>query len=238
MTMKIMLRSVLFIGALMILNQSAFSEYRVWTDQDGKTIEAEYVTSVGDKIVLRNKDGSEMRVSIDDTDRENKGRSFNRGAGFQVQRESVQVDVSIHKTSPAPYEAPLRAELYLIGKPENTDAYVVIGQKSSKFQFTTENKYEHDFSSGTVHLKQVEAGRQVGLEYEGYLVAVRDRKGEVVEIKASKLDFSKNAEAIMGSERGEVFDEDFKKVDMEEMRKRKEKKKLPTPGKRFPGRKF
>ncbi len=239
---------------------SGMAEQRVWTDTSGKTMEAEYVRTTGDQVVLRKQDGSEFKVSLDtlsmrdrkyavlqapphveikvstNTDRENEGYGSGRGSGFQVQTESVQCTVSIRKTSSVPYEAPLVSEVYLIGQPEQKEMYVILDRTVSKFKFSVENKNQHSYESGTINLKQVEAGKQTGVEYKGYIAVVKDRTDSVISMKCSKLIFEKNAELILGSQRGTAFDEAFNLVDRAEKKARDQSRK--TAKKRFPGRRF
>jgi hypothetical protein len=215
--------SILFSAGL------ATAEMRNWADKKGNIIEAEHVATLDDKVVLRKADGSEIRVSLDTlsekdrkyailqkpprieikvspkTDRSNTG--YNRNV--QIQKETVEVEVNIRKSSSAPYEAPLHAELYVIGRPEQHDGYMILDKKVQRIQFTTENDNQQTFSSAPVVLKQLEAGKQAGVEYKGYLVVVLDRKGEIIDSKASKLDYAQNAEAIMAGSKGTKFDGDF-----------------------------
>ncbi|WP_372846019.1 SHD1 domain-containing protein [Pontiella sp.] len=238
--------------------QASFAEMRIWTDQKGKSIEAEFVRTTTDKVVLRKADGLELSVSLDtlcekdrryailqappsidisvsiNVDRENKGRTWAGGPGFQIQTESISAEMKIRKTSTAAYEAPLNAELYLIGQTEKDDFYIVLDRRVSGFRFAAENKNGYGFSSGEVSLKQLEGGTQVGIEYTGYLAVVRDKAGNVLELKTNKLDFRKNAEAIFGSERGTIFDEDFVKVVRNKDKDAAEKRQRYQ----FPGRRF
>ncbi len=259
--------TVVLLSGIVAINfsLSALAEMRIWTDETGKTIEAEHVRTLDDKVVLKLVDGSEIKVSLDTltekdrkyaillapprveikvsvkNERDNKavGRS-NRGPGMQVQQESVQATVDIRKSSSAPYEAPLQSEVYLIGRPEQADYYMILNTSKSKFQFTTENKNEHSYESGMVNLKQLEAGKQAGVEYEGYLAIVRDRNNEIIGMKCSKLVFEKNAEAIVGSKKGEVFDENFESVERKEAKEeaRQEAGKENQKKRGFPGRRF
>jgi len=167
--MKLLIKSFLAAAILAAICGQARAELRVWKDSSGKTIEAEHVRTLDDKVILKLEDGSEIRVSLDTlserdrryailqkpprieitvsakVDRENKGYSRNIGGGFQVQSETVQATVNIRKSSPSPYEAPLKSELYLIGKTERDDQYRILEKSSSKFRFTTENDNEHSY---------------------------------------------------------------------------------------------
>ena len=143
----------------------------------------------------------------------------------------MYAEVKLRKSSPAPYEAPLISEVYLIGQLEQADNYVILERAKTRFNFAAEN--EHVFESEDISLKQVESGRQIGVEYRGYLAIVRDKTNTVLEMKTNKLDFQKNSEAIIGSERGAVFDKDFNPLKRKEVRKEaKPKRRNPFPGRR------
>lgn len=255
--------NALFTGLMAFsLTLPVFSEMRIWTDKTGKTIEAEHYRTLDDKVILKKADGSEVRVSLDtltekdrryailmtpprveisvsvDTDRENKGvGNSNRGPGYQVQQENVQAKVEVRKSSSAPYAAPLQSEVYLIGKSEQGEMYKVLDHSKSNFKFTTENKNTHSFESDSVSLKQLESGQQMGIEYEGYLAIVRDRTGQILEAKSSKLIFQRNADSIIGSKKNDVFDKEFNLVNKEQVKKevqsRKEKVRKRVPGRNF-----
>lgn len=238
------------------------AEYRIWEDTSGKTMDAEYVTSVDGKVVLRKTDGSEIRVSLDSlcendqryvmlkqppsmeiavstkVDRENTGQGGDfRRDNFQVQAETIQVDVAFRKKSTKPYGAELKAEIYVIGQRERDGSYIILDLTKSTFVFTPENKNLHTVSSPNINLKQLEGGRQFGLEYRGYLVAVKDVSGQVVSMKCSKLDFEKNAAVILACVRGDMLSNDFKPVEKKEGDNRSSSDgtnyKQRVPGRRF-----
>ena len=107
---SILISAVLVLG----LNYSATAEMRIWTDQNGKTIEAEHIRTMDDKVILKMADEVEIKVSLDtltekdrkyailmapprveinvatQTDRDNKAVGpDSRGPGFQVQKEKL-----------------------------------------------------------------------------------------------------------------------------------------------------
>jgi hypothetical protein len=76
----------------------------------------------------------------------------------------------------------------------------------------------------------------VGVEYKGYLIAVRDKNGDILSLKCSKLDYEKNAKAIMAGDKGTTFDAEFTQVgqkSQEDNRKPNKQNKKPLPGRRF-----
>ena len=60
--MKQMIRRILATVLLVSVVPSGFAEFRMWTDQAGKQIEAERVRIVDDKVVLREQDGVTGRL--------------------------------------------------------------------------------------------------------------------------------------------------------------------------------
>jgi hypothetical protein len=252
-----MKHSVLFLSAFsMLVSHVAQAELRVWTDQNGKTIEAEHVRTLTNTVVLRQVNGFEIRISLDtlserdrqyailqtpprieisvasDTDRSNTGYGGRRS--IQVQEETVSVEVKVRKSSSAPYEAPLRAEIYLIGSPENKEGFIILDKRIDQFSFSVDNGNQHVIQSRGIKLKQIESGRQIGVEYKGYLVAIVDKSNEILQLKCSKLDYEKNAAAIMAGEKGTMFNGRFEELDQnQEIRSPTDAPKKPVAGRRF-----
>ena len=238
-----------------LLAQAAPAEYRMWVDKEGSAIEAEHVRTTADQVVLRKRDGSQIRVKLDalsdqdrqlayklapleveidasvKVDRSNTGYSTRIGGGMQVQEETVDAAIAIRKTSTAPYEGPLSCELFILGSPEQSDGYIVVERATERFEFSAANKYHHSFEPGPIRLRQLETGHGRGIEYEGYLCVVRDAAGTPVAAKASNGEFRENAEAILDARRGDVFDEDFRP---QERRSDSQRRKTGVlPGRRF-----
>ena len=233
----------------------ASAELRVWTDQSGKTIEAEHVRTLTDQVVLRQADGTEIRVSLETLserdrryaivltpprldinvsrrkDSTNKSGPNNYGPGRQMTEEVISLTATLRKSSSAPYEAPLLAELYLLGTASQSERYVVLEKTTERLRYAEDNS--HTFSSGEVNLRQFEGQDKHGVNYEGYLLAVFDKAGDVISLKCSKLAFEKNADAILDAQRGTVFDEDFEVVDQKGREKKPASKENKKPKKRF-----
>lgn len=252
-------KSTLFIlFAMIAFMGSTYAELRIWTDVNGESIEAEHVRTLADKVVLRQADGREIRVSLDtlserdrryavlqtppridisvssDTDRSNTTYGNRRSA--QVQEETVSVEVKFRKSSPSPYEEPLTAELFLIGTPAKTGGYMILEKSKQNFSFTAEKKNEYIFASKEVNLQQLDGGRSLGVEFNGYLIAVRDKTESIIALKCSKLDFEKNAEQILAGERGDAFDDEFEPIERKqkkEARKSEKASRNPFSGRRF-----
>lgn len=253
--MKI-LNAGLFVALVLLPASLCAEEVRIWKDSDGKTIEAEYVKTLGDKVVLQLGDGQEIRVSLNSLskrdqrylkmlaipridldvsvrlDRENVSSRKPRRA-VQIQSETIEASVSVQKTSPAPYDLPLRVELSLLGKLENKDVFVVLSRSGERFRFSAENENAFSVDSSPVSLQQLESGVQRGVEYAGYVAAVTDRAGELIAVKGSESAFEEHAAEILTRKRGDVMDAGFDSIKRKKVRKQVMKGKRKVPGKRF-----
>jgi hypothetical protein len=228
--------SALAVVACLGFQQGSLAEFRPWSDVRGNAIEAEYVRTAGETVVLRKRDGSEIKVPLsslseedrsyamlqnppgieikvdDRVDREILG--YTRGGGGSGKRElqSIMVEVSLRKTSSEKYDPELVMELFLIGRTKQLNRYVIVEKAESTFSFSDKNKGLHTYSCGPVDIRSMAGNRRAGSEYDGYLAVVRDRRKEIVATKASRLEYIKNADIILGASKGGLFDEDFNLV--------------------------
>ena len=246
--------AVAWLVLLVLAYGSVRGELRVWTDEHGKTIEAEHVTTLSDQVVLRRADGTEVRVSLDTLSEKDRAyavlktpprldisvspkqnRSNSRGAkgrpGSQVTDEAIIVAASIKKSSPSPYDATLRAELFVLGGAPNHDGYMILDVTTDEFNLSASSP--HSFDSNEINLRQVEYREKRGVEYEGYLLVVRDANGDIISKKTSKLAFEKNAAAILEGKTGTVFDDEFGVVKQRAKPAPQKNPKKPLPGRRF-----
>lgn len=239
-----------------VVSVSEAGELRIWTDENGTTMEAEYVRTQDGRAVLKRADGTEIRVSVDTlserdqryiilqspprlsisvspkSNRSNTG--YNRGV--QVTDETISARATIKKGSSAPYSAKLTAELYMIGSRSGKEGCMILDKETSTFEFSAENNNSHTFESAAVNLQQVQFGSTKGIEYAGYVLAVRDKEGEVLEVKANKKEFSVHAAAILTGSKGTVFDEKYevvRKSEKPDTRKGVKKDRKLFPGKRY-----
>ena len=220
--------------SLILVASSLRAEFRVWTDANGKSVKAEHVINMADKVVLRLTDGREIKVplgSLSESDRllatvlqppkleievspissrSNQSlRSAGPGSGIQVQEESVTVKVDVRKVGSVPYDARLRAELYVLGEQEN--GLVVIDQITSIFSFPSAKSEVHSFSSAPVKVSKLEGARR-GTEYDGYLLVIFNSRGDVVEVKGSRQEYHNKYQSILATGKGSALDEEYNQV--------------------------
>lgn len=149
-----------------------------------------------------------LRVDIDaSTIRET--RNIGAGADGEVKVEQVQLDVKIHKSSSQPWKNPVFAELYVIGKPVNTDTFTVVGVTKEEFTFTTENDNTFAFKSAPYQFGETSGNINVGNEYETYLVIVIDHEGKAVETRSGRSLSEKEMTLIRTLEINKIYDENL-----------------------------
>lgn len=243
--MKPVVGSLVGLFAVLLVVQSAAAEFRIWTDQDGKSIEAEYVQLMGSRVVLRNRNGVEIRVPLeklsskdqryvllqapptidikvsDKVDRENIGYVGNRLYGSQIRNEMVKVSVGLRKTSASPYSLKLKLKVVLIGRLEQLDRYVVLSNIDSTFQFTDKNKGLFSFDCPPFDLRQQKGSRLSGREYSGYLIAICDENDKVIAIKGSRSEFEKNSKILLAAGKNALFDRQFAMIRKGNTKRRK-----------------
>jgi hypothetical protein len=216
--------------------ETSGGELREWTDQDGNTLKAEYVRTEVESVILRREDGTEFKISmksLSDKDIEfvrlqtpprimikvepsvdtyTVGYLGNDGYDYTVRYEVVEPSVLLRKTSTEPYEATLEMELLLLGRIRETRRYVIVDKVMVPFTFTGKQSYEVYYVGYPVDLRQVRGSWRSGLQYEGYLVMVRDSMGRLVTAKSNKARMERNAETLADVETGTMLTDHFKVV--------------------------
>ncbi|MEN8255369.1 MAG: hypothetical protein ABFR33_07865 [Verrucomicrobiota bacterium] len=151
---------------------------RTWTLVDGRTFEAEYVTTIGRKSVFKSKRGKTLKMlkgQICEEDREfielesppvldisfskqSRQRDFTDpvpDAQWQILPVShyYTFSANIKQTSPGDYNHELRAEIFAVGAERgNGDRYILLDHQEDNFMLTEENQRQYRFSGKTVEL--------------------------------------------------------------------------------------
>ena len=235
MKTSVLVISTLCMAAFSMAEPSG-DEVREWTDRDGKTVKAEYVRTEVSSVILRRKDGSEFKVSMQSlsdkdidfvrlqtpprilinmepsVDSYTVGYLGNDGYDYTVKYQVVEPSVLLRKTSTEPYEAPLEMELILLGRIREVDRYIIIDSAVVSFSFTGKQTYEVTYVGYPVDLRQIRGSWRSGVEYEGYLVMVWDSKGNLVASKSSKVVMEQNAEELSGAQVGSMLTDQMKVI--------------------------
>lgn len=235
-SMKKTIIMLLFMASCVAFGESDSGTFRVWTDRDGSTVKAAYVRTEVESVILRREDGSEFKVSMKSlsqpdvdfvrlqtpprieinmepsVDSYTVGYLGNAGYDYTVKYQVVEPSVLLRKTSTEPYEAPLEMEVILLGRIREVDRYIIIDNSVVSFAFKGKQSYEVSYVGYPVDLRQISGSWKSGVEYEGYLVIIRDSRGKLVAVKGSKNALEQNAAELSGAQTGSMLTDQLKVI--------------------------
>jgi len=201
------------------------SPLRTWTGMDGKTIEAEYVMVMGDKVVLKTAKGKQKRiplVQLSPEDREyielSNPPKFNIDFSAKTKQvfsvvhgsssgETVGYDycakVRLKQISSGDYNHQLHVECFAIGKEVEGNRFYLIDRQESSFMPTKKNGKSHEFSGRTVRLENYwlvfsrsKQEQHRGQKQHGYLITVTDERGKIIQHQESNPWLYENLENL------------------------------------------
>lgn len=189
-------------------------ELRTWTFSDGRTLEAEFVRILFDKIVLKDAQGKEHTLPremfvLSDADREflelenppvldllfrksieQKNFSMIRGSENRPPEWRGQFGAKVVQKSSGDYGHELTVEFFAIGQEIKGDRYILLDRRSQTFTPTKANKRSVEFySKRLVRMTDLWNGStnysRRGEQYYGFVITVRDKRGKLVAVDAS-----------------------------------------------------
>jgi len=202
--MKIFLIHFILLG---VLFSASAAEMRIWEDKDGNRYEAEFVREFFDKMTLRCKDGTEVRIPVEDFsehDQKYMRVTVPPNVSIKVSKtqwvkpkppemwptEDVQTMVkgtaTIQKESKRIFTSRLNAELFMIAKEVDGDNFILLSKTDSSFLLGDHNDNTHVFSSEPDFTRKYDEMGPSGWRgelYEGYLIIVSDKDGNTLAIK-------------------------------------------------------
>jgi len=208
---------------------------RTWGESGGKTIEAEFVTVIGDKVVLKDSRGKQRKIpltQLSDEDRlfielanppkfnidfskKSSTRSLDAGP-FVTNLQWVPriydfiFSTRLKQESAGEYNHELHVEFFAIGEEVNGDNYILLDRQESFFTPTKENGRSHEFSGDEVMLEVRDwtffADLYKGEKYGGYLVLVTDERGKIIDVGSSHKWLPDLAEILRKFPLGKHFD--------------------------------
>ena len=172
---------------------------------DGKEshIDISDLSANDQKYVLKNSP-PKIDISVSAvTDRKNKGFSFedpndsNYDRDVQVQTSTTFYKATLKRSGSIPYDRPIQAELYVIGFKKQAEEFVVLSKTIKTFTFGQgEVEDEFVFTSDPITTKNLQGGREKGIEYHGNLLVLVDDKGHVFSAKGSRSKMEEHAAFI------------------------------------------
>ncbi|MCF7817011.1 MAG: hypothetical protein K9M54_03925 [Kiritimatiellales bacterium] len=207
-----------------LLAQPALAETRIWTSNVGSQLKAELVKETGDKVVLRDETGRELRVSRsylspDDIEYLDSRILPVLGLKSDIKVESVvktglgvvqvvDYSIEVRQIGSEPYVSPVNVVLYLIGMVGDNKAYVVLQRTQEQVRFTAEQR-NPKFSGPSLSLGSPEIRKRNGVEYLGYLITVSTPGGQIIEVKSDHELLEANAGFISKFNAGDLFGPDM-----------------------------
>jgi hypothetical protein len=183
------------------------AEARLWTLTSGEQLEAEYVNEAFDAVSVQC-EGKIIKIQLDKLSEADRSyvelqnppelkiefihRSDQLVGYFKATPYLPRVippiliqytfGAQVQQTSSRPYSHPLTVEYFAVGRQlQDRDKYILLERKSSVFKPSDENDQKLEFTGRAIRLISYEGrNERMGRDYAGYLVVVRDRRGEIV----------------------------------------------------------
>ncbi|RKX39824.1 MAG: hypothetical protein DRP64_13685 [Verrucomicrobia bacterium] len=223
---------------------AAENPVRQWMLVDGRSVEAEFVTEIAGKAILKNTKGKQIRIpmkELSDADRSHilfsfppsldinfskttKQHKFGdtvNGAPPPVRGQYYTFSTQVKKTSTRPYDFGLTAEFFAVGNEFGGGKRMLLDYRKADFTLTKENDYAFKFSGKPVQLIDYQMnGERKGKKYRGFLVVVKDSRGEVITYETPSENLYRNLDNLRKVKVGWYFDKQCVRC-------------LPTPPKPF-----
>ena len=205
---------------------------RIWTHRGGKTLEAEWVSLMGDKVVLKTAKGKQLKFALNqlsDADREHielaNPPEFNLSFTKQSSQRIIETTPYLNESAPQifdwtfgakvkqrgarPYHHTLKVELFSVGQQYlDDDKFILLDRQTTTFIPTRENQRSCLFKSPrVVEMKKYDLHDQThGRKYKGYLILVSDERGRIIQYATSNTWLYEKREPLMNIPVGRFFD--------------------------------
>ena len=195
----------------------------VWTRSDGKSFEAEYVSVIGGKAVLKTSQGKILKVPManlsakdsehielinppkfaldfvklsDNQPNRYKASPFNNRPPPRV--NDFTFGAKAQQRSAGKYNHELTLEYFAIGKERLGNKYVLLDRQSNTFIPTTENGRSHSFNGDPIEMIEFFNfdNQPRGIRPGGNLITLTDRRGQIIQYSASKSWLWENIENL------------------------------------------
>jgi len=199
---------VAVLGALCLVQIQAGAEVETWSLEDGTTFEAELTQVLFNNALFEDGEGKTSKIPIDELSEESRSRAellnpprldislskdfntvvFPSGITEQSTRlPEVRAyhGFSVKQVSAGAYDHVLEFEMYIIGKELNGPNKILLDKQKGTFVLNEENGRRFKFWSKRQVVYQDWGGSGIdarGEKYYGFLIIIRDERGEVVAV--------------------------------------------------------
>jgi hypothetical protein len=209
---------------------SARGEMREWTFADGSSRKAEFISVVGNKVVLALPSGKQQRIPLAGFSEEdilfielnsppNIDFRFSKSSKARVYPDSWNMNnrpqsfyftfkMDVFRTITSSYRHGLTAEFFVIGKEIHGKKNILLDYQKEEFHFTDDSNEGIEMTSRVIELVRFPMGTQIrGEEYDGYLLTVTDARGEIIAYKATDENWFNHIDNLRQVPIGKIFDD-------------------------------
>jgi hypothetical protein len=190
------------------------SGMRIWTTTDGKEIEAESITVLGGKVVLKTSRGKQVKIPLSKLSSDDRvylelanppefnidfvklseskiSRYEQSPSEMKWGRDPPRVNdfifgAKVKQRSAGLYSHAVMVEYFAIGKERVGDKYILLDRKSSTFIPTAENERAHGFRGEPIEFVEYDVDGDVrGERSDGNMVILTDESGRIIQHSAS-----------------------------------------------------
>ncbi len=217
------------------------SGMRPWRRVDGEALEAELITVMGDKAVLKNRNGKQVKIPISflcDADRNFIDLSnppvfeldfSNTSSQRPLPEQSPYINADqrplrifdytfgakIRQKTAREYNHELTVEFFAVGDEVDGCNHVLLDRQVSTFVPSETNGRAHRFSGQPVKVQTQSISHTApirGTKYGGFLITVTDKRGKIIQYKASHDFLFENLENLKKVPVGKHFNKEGNRV--------------------------
>ena len=202
---------------------SGFAEMRTWVDREGNEYKAEFIRELFDKLTLRDEQGKEFRVAVEDLEENDQlylrtqvppriEINFSENSTWipyetiepamptsYIKTQRVAPVIKLKKISRRPFTSSLKLELFLVATERDGENYVLLSHSEFKVLFGRGLNDEQVFRAkpvDVVNFQAVDHTTRRGEDYHGYVLVLSNVKGEASIIQSDIGDWIEDPDVI------------------------------------------
>ncbi|MDF7808171.1 hypothetical protein P4E94_12030 [Pontiellaceae bacterium B12219] len=185
------------------------SPIRIWTRIDGAAVKGEFVSRMGDQVVLKNALGSTVRIPFGELSSDDRkvvelaeppafNCSFTKQSSQRIIKTTPYLNeipprlleytfgAKMKQTTARAYPHRISVELFVLGQQRIDDRkFVLLDHQVSSFIPDSENGRSHIFRGEPVELMSYDTSEPHGQKYSDYLLVLTDERGEIIQHSSS-----------------------------------------------------
>lgn len=213
------------------------STVRLWTKNNGKTVEAEYLSLVAGRVILKTSQGKRVKIQLDDLspadtkyieliEAPDLKLSFTKSSSQRTMEVTpylpedppkildYEFGAKVRQKSAFEYGHELTVEFFAVGQRLlNSNEYCLLDRQTSTFIPSPENQRSHQFSGEKIETMEYELdGIRRGIRYAGNVVIVTDERGEIIAHSSSAKWLMENLENLKKIPVGRFMDKTCNRI--------------------------